>query len=150
MRPEPYRYHDGATLIAEITDEGIVSLVLGGSMTREHHAAVVAWAEKVKEVLHFMKAKDPDRVLTLVDVSTLEHYDTDAIEVCRELMAGNRGLATKTAIYGASTIVRVTIELMIGITRRYSMKLFAGRDEAYAWLVDDTQRPEIAEEHTAP
>lgn len=145
MRPEPFNHIGEATLVAKITDENIVELVLGGEVTAESRSAIIAWAEKVKEVLHYMKAQSPDRVLTLVDVSELNGYDAEAIEICRDLMANNRGLATKTAIYGASTIVRVTIELMIGITRRYSMKIFAEREEAHAWLLDDAQRPEISE-----
>lgn len=142
---EPFRHTEDITLIAEITDQGIIELRLGGDMVHKYRDVMQGWAEKVKEVLHFMKEKDPDRVLTLVDVSELGTYDAESVELFRELMASNKGLATKTAIYGASTIVRVTIELMIGLTRRYSMKLFSTRDEALAWLRDDSQRPEIAD-----
>lgn len=145
MHPEPFNHTEEATLIARITDEDIVELTLGGEVTTESRNALIAWTEKVRDLLRHMKEQNPNRVLTLVDVSDLHKYDTDAIEICRDLMANNHGLATKTAIYGASTLVRATIELMIGITRRYSMKIFAEREEARAWLLDDSQRPEISE-----
>lgn len=142
---EPYHENTDIILGVEITKDGIIEIHIGGDMTEKHKESILEWTNHVTEALQEAKQSNPSRVLTLVDITKLGRYDAECVEIFQKLMAKDKGIATKTAIYGGGTVEHVTIELMIGLTSRYNMKLFDTRDAALEWLCDDAQRPEISD-----
>lgn len=142
MASEAYQFDsDNFSLKAELGADDIIYLEIGGVVTVEHIEEFQAWGSTVMEYMVAMKKKHPDRVLTLIDISKLESFDVATTKALRALMSFNRNYATKTAVWGASPVARAVLGALVILTHRYTMKPFAGRDEAMAWLLDDTIQP---------
>lgn len=126
---------DTAILECVVGPDDIIYLTIGGSVTGEHIEAFKAWGEKVKAAMVMLSKKNPDRVLTLIDVSKLDAFDLATSGELYGLMKFNKNYATRTAVYGANYFAQVTTEAIIGLTHRTNMKIFSTREEAMGWLL---------------
>ena len=132
---------DRATLECVVGPDGMIYLTVGGSVTGEHIEEFKAWGEKIKAAMVMLSKKNPDRVLTLIDVTKLAEFDLATTRELYGLMKFNKNYATRTALFGASYFTQAMIEAMTGLTHRTNMKIFPTREEALAWLLKGEGSP---------
>lgn len=128
-----------AILDCTIGDDNIIYLTIGGNVTDDYMDTYLHWDESVRKAMVTVSSIQKDRVLTLIDVTRLQQFDSKITDNLFDLMKFNKDYATKTAVYGPNFFVRTALDGLIVMTRRKNMHVFGKRDEALAWLLDDTQ-----------
>ena len=120
--------------------EGIIQLTMAGNLSKETMDTFHAWAHCVKMCMQEAHAKDPNKVLTLIDARDVQETDDEGVEELKKLMAFNKDYATKTAVYGLNYFTRIITEMALHFTKRKNMKFFKNKEEALEWLLDDTKK----------
>ncbi|OGZ03723.1 MAG: hypothetical protein A2648_02090 [Candidatus Lloydbacteria bacterium RIFCSPHIGHO2_01_FULL_41_20] len=122
-------------LHVSLGEDNMIHLVLGGNASEDYLEEVLAWAEKVKNAMRTAKANSKNgKVLTLIDISTLDQFDQKSMAILQDLMSFNKDYATKTATFGGNLFSIMAQETVMLMTHRTNMKAFKKREEALAWL----------------
>lgn len=128
MNATPSLFH------CRIGPDGIIYLMLAGKIAGEDAERFIAWTEEVKDAIKSVHEKHPNRVLILSDVTALTHFEKKPIEALRTLLEYDKEYTTKSAIVGASPMVRMLVDAVVALSGRSNVKLFDTRDEALEWL----------------
>ena len=122
-------------LHVSIGEDNMIHLILGGNASEDYLDDVLAWAEQVKNAMRTAKAQSKDgKVLTLIDISTLDQFDQKSMVILKDLMTFNKDYATKTATFGGNLFSIMAQDAVAHLTHRTNMKAFKTKEEALAWL----------------
>jgi hypothetical protein len=122
------------TLGAETRENGIIVLSLAGDMSARFNTLYQEWADNVYEKIKQRAALYPASVFVLIDLTKLDRYDPKSSEVIYDLMKLNKGLVTRSAVFGANELVQIAVNTLTTILHRDNMKVFETEPEAVAWL----------------
>jgi len=122
------------SLDVHVGEDDVIYLTMAGNLTTDNMPRLLIWAEEVRNAMVQVSARHPGHVLTLIDVRGVAEFDSESVEILRQLMAHNKNYATRTAVFGAPYFTKIIVELMLVATHRDNMKLFETREEGVAWL----------------
>lgn len=130
---------NGGDMLLRVTtdDDGIIHIRMQGNLSEDHLTEVSEWADEVRVAMRQAFARNPRRVLTLIDVTGAFEADAKTMEVLHSLMVHNKDYATRTAVFGATYFIKMIVEAAIRATMRSNMAIFTTRDEALEWLLRD-------------
>ena len=128
-------HEDHLILNAEIGADGIIYTSVSGRITNDRLYAFVAWAEKVKHLIHEQYDAGVSPVLILSDVSKVEYFERKPIAPLKGLLDYDKRYHLKSAILGADKLTRMLLDAVISFTGRTNIRLFPTKEEAHAWLL---------------
>lgn len=127
---------DGApTFFAEMSSDGVISLVVGGRVTNDKLVQFNEWMVKVKKLIADASKINGNRpVLVITDATGIVHFEHKPIVLLRELLDYDRQFNMKSAIVGTNPNLSALLRAVFEFTGRKNIRLFSGREEALRWL----------------
>ncbi len=120
-----------------IDEKGIIQMRLRGNFSSDHLVEFNGWCNATTEAMKTVYAKDPKRVYSIIDVTGGWGFDQKVLTLLIKAARENRPYATKTAVFGASMIMRSFMVIARLKTGRGNIKSFKSRADAECWLFTD-------------
>ena len=118
---------------AEVSQDHILHLELG-DITHDMLADLKAWADKVRRMIISVYNRTGEKVLSIVDVTNLKKYDSQAFLILTDLMKDNEQYISKTATFGGTENIIAAQDILLALTGRKDFRAFETKEEALAWL----------------
>ena len=115
--------------------DGIIQVTFSGNFYEEYAEEYRKWAKDILAIMQEKAQRNDYPILTLVDVSTLEHLDFKIGEITLESMQNNKQYATRTALFGANPSLTTVMNSMAALTHRKNYRVFPTKEIALAWLL---------------
>lgn len=122
--------------------DGIIQVTFGGNFYEEHVEEYRKWAKDILEIMREKDRRNDYPILTLIDVSTLVHFDFKIGEITFQSIRANKQYATRTALFGANPSLTTVMDSMASLTHRKNYRVFPTKEAAMKWLLhgdDDEQ-----------
>lgn len=126
--------NDELELGLSVDKNQVIQMRMSGNLSSDHRMHLLAWGEKVRETVCAVSEVSPDRVFCLVNLTGGMEADMETLVNLIELMRHNKHFVTKTAVYGATPIMKSFVDISLKATDRTNMKTFTTRTEAEKWL----------------
>ena len=123
--------------------DGIIQVTFGGNFYEEYAEEYRKWAKDIQAIMREKAQRNDYPILTLIDVSALEHFDFKIGEITFESMQINKKYATRTALFGANPSLTTVMNSMAALTRRKNYRVFPTKEAAMEWLLNDDDRQPI-------
>jgi hypothetical protein len=127
--------NDEVELAVSIDGEGIIRIVMSGNLSSDHDTLFAAWCDGVREAMREAKARDPERVFCVIDVTGGVDADKKTLGMLIELVKHNKEYATRTGVFGANPLMRSFMDIALKAARRTNMKAFPTQEEAEHWVL---------------
>ncbi len=137
--------NDAPIIKMYIDTDGIIQVIFAGNFYEEYAEEYRKWAKNIQAIMREKDQRNEYPILTLIDVSGLEHFDFKIGEITFESMQINKKYATRTALFGASPSLTTVMNSMAALTRRKNYRVFPTKEAALEWLLhDDDKKPDHA------
>lgn len=121
-------------LSVRISGDNMIMIQLGGDGSSDNIAQLKRWAEDVKEAMRRVYNQTKGTVLTLIDISQIDQYDSESMQLVRDLMDWNKQYATRTATFGGGFFEVMAQDALALMTKRDNIKAFRTKEQALGWL----------------
>ncbi|MBU6310700.1 STAS/SEC14 domain-containing protein [Patescibacteria group bacterium] len=118
-----------------VIEGDLVYMRLAGSVDADSVPRLAEQVAAAKALVKGESERRGEKVAVLFDISDFTGaYAVGAMLEMKSLEEHNRPYTARTAVFGGSAAAQVAAELTLALIHRDSLKLFATKEEALAWL----------------
>lgn len=117
----------------DVDQNNILHLQLGNP-TADKLDDLKKWTDEVRKTVLDLYNRTGKKVRTIIDISRVKKYDSEALLILSELMKSNEQYAFKTATFGANEYILTAQDALLAMTGRTNFKAFNTQEEALSWL----------------
>jgi len=118
----------------EVDPNNIIHLRLG-DLTSDKLDELKKWADKVEKTILDVFNRSGKKVRTIIDVTDLKKYDSEAFLILADLMKANERYTLKTATFGGSEYILAAQDALLALSGRTNFRAFSTKEEALDWLI---------------
>ncbi len=118
-----------------VDEDGVIQVHMAGNLSGDYKNELHQWADAVREAMRQAKARNPEQVYCIVDLTGGVEADQESLKGLIDLVRHNQDYVTRTGVFGANPIMGSIVDIALKATGRKNMKIFKTREHAERWVL---------------